>query len=56
MWDDKATARGETAPVKADDDEVDALRYAIYTTRQDWRSRIPIAPAMDNAPGEGTDS
>jgi hypothetical protein len=56
VWDDKATARGETAPVKADDDEVDALRYAIYTTRQDWRSRIPIAPAMDNAPGEGTDS
>lgn len=54
VWDDKATARGETAPVKADDDEVDALRYAIYTTRHDWRSAVPIAPAMDDAPGADT--
>jgi len=55
VWDDKATARGETAPVKANDDETDALRYAVYTTRIDWRDLIPIAPAMDNAPGETTD-
>jgi len=55
VWDDKATKRGETAPVKADDDEVDALRYAIYTTRLSWRESIPIAPAMDGAPGDDTD-
>ncbi|NMF29603.1 terminase large subunit domain-containing protein [Cellulosimicrobium aquatile] len=55
VWDDKATKRGETAPVKADDDEVDALRYAIYTTRLSWRETIPIAPAMDGAPGDDTD-
>lgn len=45
VWDDKATKRGETAPVKSDDDEVDALRYAIYTSRMDWRHLIPLAPA-----------
>lgn len=55
VWDDKATARGEDAPVKADDDEVDALRYAIYTTRLDWRDLIPLAPADTTAPGDATD-
>lgn len=55
VWDDKATARGETAPVKADDDEADALRYAIFTTRIDWRDLVPIAPAMDTAPGDTTE-
>jgi hypothetical protein len=55
VWDDKATARGDTAPIKANDDEVDALRYGIYTTRIDWRPLIPIAPAMDSAPGDTTD-
>lgn len=55
VWDAKATKRGETAPVKADDDEVDALRYAIYTTRMDWTPRVPVAPALDSAPGGGAD-
>lgn len=55
VWDDKATARGKDAPVKADDDEVDALRYAIYTTRLDWRDLIPLAPADATAPGDDTD-
>jgi len=53
VWDEKATARGETAPVKADDDEADALRYAVYTPRQSWRDLIPLAPALDTAPGAG---
>ena len=48
VWDDKATARGETAPIKADDDEADALRYAIYTVRMDWRPHVPMAPAMND--------
>ncbi len=55
VWDEKATARGEDAPVKADDDEVDALRYAIYTTRIDWRDLIPLAPADERAPGDDTE-
>ena len=56
VWDEKATARGETAPVKQDDDEVDALRYAVYTTRMDWADRVPVAPALDSAPGAGDDA
>jgi PBSX family phage terminase large subunit len=55
VWDDKATARGETAPVKADDDEVDALRYAIFTSRYMWRGLVPLAAAEDTAPGTGSD-
>ncbi|GAB3166931.1 PBSX family phage terminase large subunit [Myceligenerans halotolerans] len=53
VWDEKATARGETAPVKADDDEADALRYAVYTPRDRWRGLIPLTPAYDSAPGAG---
>jgi hypothetical protein len=32
--------------VKAQDDAVDALRYAVFTTRQVWRSLIvpPVVP------------
>ena len=43
-WDVKASDRGETRPVKVDDDEADALRYAVYTSRAQWRERIPLAP------------
>lgn len=43
-WDTKATERGQTKPKKEDDDEVDALRYAIYTSAQYWRQQIPLAP------------
>lgn len=55
VWDDKATARGVDAPVKENDDEVDALRYAVYTTRLEWVSEIPMAPAAQDAPGDDTD-
>ena len=50
MWDDEPTARGEDGPVKADDDEADALRQ-VYTIRVDWRHLIPLMPADANAPG-----
>lgn len=36
-WDDKAAERGEDAPIKVDDHSVDALRYAVHTTRAIWR-------------------
>jgi hypothetical protein len=53
VWDEKATKRGETAPVKSNDDEADALRYTVYTPRDRWRDLIPLAPALDTAPGAG---
>lgn len=55
VWDDKATDRGKDEPLKEADDEVDALRYAIYTTRLDWVPFIPLAPAEPGAPGDATD-
>jgi len=43
VWDPKATLRGEDKPVKKDDDEVDALRYAIFSTRVLWQNAIRLA-------------
>ena len=43
VWDPKATSRGEDAPLKVDDHEVDALRYALYTLRADW---LPVVPMV----------
>ena len=43
MWDTKATDRGETKPVKENDDEADALRYVVYTSWSSWRHLIPLA-------------
>lgn len=51
VWDPVATARGEDKPIKSDDDEVDAMRYAIFSTRALWRNLVPIATVADNAPG-----
>lgn len=53
-WDSAATARGETRPIKEDDDEVDALRYAIYTSRRFWRDSITLSPALNNTKFEDT--
>lgn len=36
-WDEKAAEKGEDAPIKVDDHSVDALRYAVHTTRSTWR-------------------
>lgn len=44
MWSTKATEKGRTEPVKENDDEVDALRYVVYTSRRYWRDQIPLAP------------
>lgn len=42
VWDPKATARGEDAPIKANDDCCDAMRYAVASTRQLWGTLIPM--------------
>lgn len=40
-WDPKATKKGEDKPLKANDHEVDGLRYAVHSTRRLWRNLIP---------------
>lgn len=36
-WDDDKALKGEDAPIKVADHGVDALRYALHTTRTVWR-------------------
>lgn len=40
-WDPKAAEKGIDEPVKLDDHAVDALRYAILTSRPMWQPFIP---------------
>lgn len=50
VWDEKASLAGQTKPVKNNDDALDALRYALYTSRSQWEKRIPIAlPSSSSA-------
>ncbi|QGH80661.1 terminase large subunit [Microbacterium phage Zanella] len=56
LWDKKAADRGVDEPVKEDDDEMDAWRYAVYSSRRQWREVIPIQVAMDNSPGSTSDT
>lgn len=42
-WSAKATEAGRTEPLKENDDEADGLRYAVYTSRSQWRELIPLA-------------
>lgn len=41
-WDSKAAEKGEDAPIKLNDHAVDALRYAVYTSRMLWQDLIPL--------------
>ena len=36
VWDDKAGEKGIEQPVKQDDDEADALRYTVFSSRWQW--------------------
>lgn len=49
LWDAKAKDAGRTEVVKENDDEVDALRYAVYTSRTYWQADIPLAPIQVDA-------
>lgn len=51
VWDPKATAKGEDAPLKIDDHEADALRYAVYSSRALWRGQVKVTLASLDAPG-----
>lgn len=55
MWDPKAAKRGEDEPLKEDDDEVDAWRYVVYSTRRFWRDDVPVLVAEEHAPGVRSD-
>jgi PBSX family phage terminase large subunit len=49
-WDPKAEG---TKPIKEADDEADALRYVVYTSRRYWRHLIPLRAAQgDDAEDE----
>lgn len=54
LWDQRAKDAGRTEVVKENDDEVDALRYAVYTSRTYWQADIPLAPVTVDA-GEPVD-
>jgi hypothetical protein len=51
LWDPKAADRGVDEPIKENDDELDAFRYAVYTSRRSWRDLIPVSVAQEHAPG-----
>lgn len=42
LWDEKATERGETKPIKEGDDEVDALRYTVMSSVREWQDLVPL--------------
>ena len=42
-WDSKATEKGIDAPIKENDDHVDALRYAVRSSRHIWRKQLDAA-------------
>lgn len=54
-WDPKKTAKGEDAPIKVADHEVDGWRYAVHTSRTLWRNEIPTLSAAPTAPGADED-
>jgi PBSX family phage terminase large subunit len=45
-WDDKASERGDDAPLKIDDHGPDMFRYAVHTTRSLWRPLLPADLAL----------
>lgn len=42
-WDDRAALLGEDKPLKVADHGVDALRYALFTTRALWQRHLALA-------------
>lgn len=48
MWDPQAAAKGDDAPLRRDDHSLDALRFAVYATRDVWRQHTNI-PTSERA-------
>lgn len=52
-WDDKAAAKGEDKPIKADDHDLDALRYAVHSSGWLWRHALQMTDTVgSNEPRE----
>ncbi|OOL30177.1 hypothetical protein GQ85_21435 [Rhodococcus rhodochrous] len=52
VWDKKAVLRGDEDPVKEHDDWLDALRYAVATSRPLWLPYIPTLHAAQALPDD----
>lgn len=46
-WDEKATLRGEDKPLKQNDHSMDALRYAVASTRVLWQHQVDLSMPVD---------
>ncbi|MFI6814444.1 PBSX family phage terminase large subunit [Nonomuraea sp. NPDC050328] len=44
-WDPDYAEKGEDVPIKAEDHSLDAARYAVHSTRQQWRHEI-VGPEL----------
>ncbi len=42
-WDDKAAMMGEDKPIKVNDHDLDAWRYAVESSAWQWRGRLALA-------------
>ena len=42
-WDERAALLGVDKPVKEADDELDALRYGVHSSRWAWEASVPLA-------------
>lgn len=42
VWDQAAAEKGVEQPMKVADHGVDALRYAVYSTRHSWKTRVGL--------------
>lgn len=51
-WDPKATLKGFDKPIKANDHSLDALRYALFSSRHIWSQYIPMVSIPDSTPEE----
>lgn len=49
LWDAKAAEKGEDRPVKDADHGLDAMRYAVKSTRTLWSPRVPVSSPFAHA-------
>ncbi len=54
VWDAKAAEKGEDSPVKLNDHAVDAFRYAVASSQQEWQPYLPTLDAAVRLPNDRT--
>lgn len=50
VWDPAMAAKGKDQPLRVNDHSIDALRYAVYSSRGLWRQYIPMVALPDPEP------